>query len=309
MLFRSERHLAAEGSDAPVPAALSGPVRAGAEGELVLDLGDHERRRNTLVSVQPLNAPGLSVVVLLHDVTEFAQLSRAKSQFLATAAHEIRTPMTLVHGYAHLLDAMPDMKPAQRAQLVGKMVTATGAVNRLVDGLVHCAHLDTPGAVVLHPVPLALGPWLAEACQGWEPPEGRQAPGLLEGPPEARVQADPQALHEVLAELLHNAHEFSPPDTRVRVSWRPRALDDTGPDGAAWVVEIRNEGAGIEPLHLPQVFDRFFRADTSGARPGFGLGLGTARAMARLMGGDVTLDGAPGQGAVARIHLPAALGA
>lgn len=300
-----ERHQAAD--ETPAPAALCGPLHPGAEGELTLDLAEHERGRHVRVSVQPLNAPGLSVVVLLHDVTEFEQLSRAKSQFLATAAHEIRTPMTLVHGYAHLLADLPDMPPRQRSGLVDKMVAATGAVNRLVDGLVHCAHLDTPGAVVLHPQTLDLGPWLAEACSGWPLPQGRDPLQLPPGPAPALVRADPAALQEVLAELLHNAHEFSPAGTPVSVHWRPRSAEDGSALPAdGWVVEVRNAGAGIEPAHLPQVFDRFFRADTSGARPGFGLGLGMARATLRLMGAELSLHSTPGQGAVARIHLAAA---
>lgn len=294
------------GGAGPVPPALLGPIRAGLEGELTLDLGEQERRRHVLVSVQPLNAPGLSVVVLLHDVTEFAQLSRAKSQFLATAAHEIRTPMTLVHGYAHLLSASPDLPPAQRTRLVGKMLTATESINRLVSGLVHCAHLDTPGAVVLHPQALSLGPWLAQACGHVEPPGGPPAPRLAEGPAQARAWADPDALQQVLSELLHNAHGFSPAGAPVTVSWR--AQDSDGPAGTVggWVIEVRDEGAGIDPAHLPQVFDRFFRADTSGTRPGFGLGLAIARATARCMGGEVDLQSTPGQGTLARVHLPAA---
>jgi signal transduction histidine kinase len=302
-----ERHQAADAT--PAPAALCGPVTPGTEGDLTLDLAEHERGRHVRVSVQPLNAPGLSLVVLLHDVTDFEQLSRAKSQFLATAAHEIRTPMTLVHGYAHLLADLPDMPPRQRSGVVDKMLAATGAVNRLVNGLVHCAHLDTPGAVVLHPQPLDLGPWLAGACSAWPLPEGRGPLLLPPGPTPALALADPDALQEVLSELLHNAHEFSPAGTPVTVRWRPAsALDGIETPADGWVVEVRNEGTGIEPAHLPQVFDRFFRADTSGARPGFGLGLGMARATLRLMGGDLSLHSRPGQGAVARIHLAAAAG-
>ena len=113
------------------------------------------------------------------------------------------------------------------------------------------------------------------------------------------VEGNALLIREALSNLIDNAIRYAGEGAEVSV--RCHAL---GPDAVA--VEVDDNGPGIPAALQAQVFDRFFRADTSGARPGFGLGLGMARATLRLMGGELSLHSTPGQGAVARIHLAAA---
>jgi two-component system sensor histidine kinase MtrB len=105
-----------------------------------------------------------------------------------------------------------------------------------------------------------------------------------------RVDSDPRRIERVLANLLGNALEHGGGEASVLVGDR--------------TVEVRDDGPGIPAEKLPHVFDRFWKGDPSRTGPGSGLGLAIARENARLLGGDVTVESEPGQGAAFTFRLP-----
>lgn len=115
----------------------------------------------------------------------------------------------------------------------------------------------------------------------------------------ARLQADPLLFRQALDNLLVNAIRYSPPGSEVRVVVRALAGGDVE-------IEVRDQGEGIAPEHLPHVFDRFYRADPARARHGQGTGLGLAivQSIMELHAGEARLDSQPGEGTVARLRFP-----
>jgi signal transduction histidine kinase len=110
------------------------------------------------------------------------------------------------------------------------------------------------------------------------------------------ILADPLRLHQVLENLLSNALKFSPAESMVILSVRIES------NTLIW--EVRDQGPGISEAEQGRIFERFYRAPSTRAKPGTGLGLAIVKHLCRLMGGEVTVESKPGEGALFRVRLP-----
>ncbi|MFE5888354.1 ATP-binding protein [Streptomyces sp. NPDC056462] len=210
-------------------------------------------------------------------------------RFLADASHELRTPLASIAGYAELMNRGTDrIEP----MLAWRRVSAESArMTGLVEDLLLLARLDEGRPLQSAEVDVAA--LVAEAV--WD---ARAAGGEHDWQLELRLDASPLVLgdearlHQVVAGLLSNARVHTPPGTTVVASV------ETGAGRCA--IRIRDDGPGIPSDLLPQVFDRFTRADTSRARGGArgggsGLGLAIAAAIASAHGGRIDVESEPGR--------------
>lgn len=246
-------------------------------------------------------------------VSRSAALGEAQAQFIADAAHQLRTPLAILKTQAEFarrqLDAGGDPAPAREA--VGGIVTQLEQAVRLTNQLLALARVrqhaqpqdgadDMAGgegdvavidaAAVAAQVALDYLPLARRKQQdfGWESPAGAGLP----------VRADAALLREALANLVHNAIQYSPRGSRITLSAARAGAD------ACLVVE--DDGPGIPPEERDKVFARFYRRVGHG-QPGSGLGLAISREMAARFGGAVTLgDAAQGRGLRAELRLPLA---
>ncbi|MEP7356230.1 MAG: ATP-binding protein [Anaerolineales bacterium] len=218
-----------------------------------------------------------------------------RRQMVTDIAHELRTPLTNIRGY---LEAVRDgVLPAQ-PEVVDSLYEESMLLSRLVDDLQALALAEAgqlrlqlqacqPAAIIERSV-AGLGPRTAD-----EPPVRVELPSDL--PP---VQADPERVSQVLRNLLRNARQHTPPEGTVTIT--ACALP-------GWVeITVHDTGSGIEPEHLPFVFERFYRADPARARStgGAGLGLAIVKQLVEAHGGQVTVDSRPGAGAAFHFTLP-----
>jgi len=232
---------------------------------------------------------------------DLAEANRAKDRFLAIISHELRTPLNAILGYTELLDAgiSGEVTEAQRNQL--ERIRSSGRhLLDLINDVLDVVRADA-GRLEVQVQPLPLGATLREAVALVRPQA--EAKGLelkVEGGDEEipRVQADPRRLRQVLVNLLSNAAKFT---DRGGVVVRCGVADD----GAVFVA-VRDTGIGIAPEKLPNLFSEFYQADDDLTRRhgGTGLGLAISRRLARLMGGDVTVDSRPGEGSTFTLTLP-----
>jgi len=218
-------------------------------------------------------------------------------RFLADASHELRTPLTSIRGYAELFRRGADARPDDLAKAMARIEEEAGRMGVLVDDLLLLARLDQGRPLEREPVDLAAIAADAVADARAVDPD---RPIELDATDAVAVLGDETRLRQVAANLVGNALAHTPRGTPVRVSATVR-------EGYA-VLEVADEGPGIDSHEVERVFDRFHRAGTARAEgtEGAGLGLSIAVAIARAHGGDIRLQSEAGNGATFRVLIPAA---
>ena len=243
-------------------------------------------------------------VVIVHDVTRIRQAERAKTDFVATVSHELRTPITPIKGYVEILQARgPNLSEDKRQDMLRIVAERADHLARLVEDLLLASRISSePGgsAVVgMQRECTDLAEAARRAAADWlRGPESRLELELPPGPLE--VDADPLRLVQVLANLISNAHKYSPTDQEVRLRvWR---------DNGWAMAAVADRGRGIPREELDRVFEKFHRVEdpmtmTTG---GTGLGLYIARELTRAMGGEIETTSAPRRGSTFTVRLPMA---
>ena len=219
-------------------------------------------------------------------------------RFVADASHELRTPVSAVGAYAELFERGAQQRPDDLARVLRGVRVETARMQALIEDLLLLTRLDEGRPLERQPVELvALAGEAVEAAQMI----GSEWPVSIEANEPVEVTGDRMALREVLDNLLANVRTHTPPGTRAAVRVLAR-------DGEA-VLEVADEGPGLEAEDAARVFERFYRADPSRARDrgGTGLGLAVVAALAEAHGGRVELDTSPGAGATFRVRLPVSL--
>lgn len=268
-----------------VQATLAG---GGVEG-LEIEVGD----RSMLLSGRGL--PGGGAVLVLHDVTALKRLETVRRDFVANVSHELKTPLTAVRGYAETL-VKDDPPEPTRARFLATILDNAQRMQRLIDDLLDLSRIESrawaPQLEYVALEPLAREVW--RAIGGGATLEVRTAADS------AAVRADPDALRQILTNLLENANRYTPPAGTVSVR-AVRAGDRVR-------VEIADTGAGIPGEHLPRIFERFYRVDPHRSREagGTGLGLAIVKHLVEAHGGTVEAASRLGAGTTIRFTLPAA---
>lgn len=282
------------GEDGP-PGSATAPLRA------ALKAGAQRESRVLEFSRASVSGGLVQSVYLAVDVTESVRLEESKSQFLANAAHEIRTPLTSIVGYSHLLQRKPEMVLMMRSQLLQHVIDKADDLNVLLRNMLDLAELETAGLEGLRQGPLDLAQLAHGTLAKFSCPEGREAPQLELALAASQGVGNATKLSLMLRHLLANAYAFSAPGSPVRV-----ALTEAPPvQGHRQVcLTVEDQGIGMPPEVQQQAFGRFYRADTSGNKPGFGLGLCIVKRVAELHRGEVRLDSEPGRGTRISVTWP-----
>ncbi len=223
-------------------------------------------------------------------------------RFVSDASHELRTPLATIRGYGELY-RMGAVPPDEVPATVRRMEEAATRLGRLVQDLLDLARLDEGRTVRREPVDLAVVVHDAAAdLRALDPARTVRVEPLVPGGSTGGtlVEGDEDRLRQVLANLVGNAVQHTPPATPVELA--------LGRAGGDVVVEVRDHGPGIDPGHAARVFERFYRVDAARGRESGGAGLGMAivAAIVTAHGGSVGIDRSPGGGTTVRVRLPAA---
>jgi NtrC-family two-component system sensor histidine kinase KinB len=246
-------------------------------------------------------------VLDFRDVTSAKELEEAKDLFLATTSHELRTPITVVQGFASTLASRWDkLSDADRRSAVQTIADRAGALARLVEQLLLGSRAGGDQLEVSS-APFDLGALLRGAAVAFRPMSDRHT--LVADIPEGLPMAlgDPTGTDIIVGQLLENAYKYSPDGGTVTASARQV-------DGGIEVT-VSDQGIGIPPADRERVFERFVQGGETGDRRrfgGIGLGLYIVRRLARAQGGDVTVaesgagpPAAGSPGTIMRLWLPA----
>jgi signal transduction histidine kinase len=249
--------------------------------------------------------------------TEAEDASRAKSEFLAAMSHEMRTPLNAVLGYVDLLELeLPGpVNEAQRHHL-DRIRGASGNLLALVEQALDLARLESGSLPVGRERASVHDAVEAAVTRVRSSADGEGVRVLERCPPESAgwFVGDPGRVGQVLDHLLSNAVKFTRPGGTVCVTCGVAGQAEPGArvsgPGPWACVEVEDTGVGIAPERVDEMFEPFKQGMAGHTRTegGAGLGLTIARHLARLMGGDVTVRSAPGEGSCFTLWLPAASG-
>ncbi len=278
-------------------AALRGAQVGGEGGEDAVELRVHGR--TLALTARPLPA-ARGAVLAFHDLTAVRRLETVRRDFVANVSHELKTPLTVVGGFAETLADDPALAPAPRrfAQTIRSNATR---MQRIVDDLLDLSRIESGG---WRPAPTAVDVAAAAADALGPARDAAAARGLplrIEPDPEApAVHADPTAVRQMLSNLVENAVRHTPAGA-VTVYTRADPADH-----AVWL-GVRDTGVGIPPAHLPRIFERFYRADPGRSREqgGTGLGLAIVKHLAEAHGGEVRARSVLGEGTTIEVRFPA----
>lgn len=240
---------------------------------------------------QLLETGGRPVVMsIVQDISERKQVDRMKDEFISVVNHELRTPLTSIHGAVKLLQqGAGGPMPAAAARLVTLAADNTDRLRRIVDDILHLEQIAS-GKMEFNLEPLDAARVLDQLAHGYETAAAAVGVALAVLAPEnLRLTADPQRLHQVMANLVSNAIKFAPRDSRV--------LLEAAPAGAGRVrLSVTDAGPGIPDHFRERIFQRFAQADMDSRRTkgGSGLGLSIAKQMTEHMGGSIGYESRPG---------------
>ncbi|MBI1395771.1 MAG: PAS domain-containing protein [Betaproteobacteria bacterium] len=238
-------------------------------------------------------------LLFLRDVTRETELDELRNRFMATAAHELRTPLASIMGFSELLLSRR-VGDEQRANALGIIHRQATLLRELLNELLDLSRLDSRGAVDLRLEQFDITALVAEVATDAAGSSKQHRIYVESAGQESLVLGDRARIAQVMGNLVNNAIKYSPDGGNVTVSVASCARDGAG----GIEIRVTDEGIGMTAETLRRAFERFYRAETTGQIPGTGLGLSIVREILLLHGGDVVLESEPGRGTTARVWFP-----
>jgi signal transduction histidine kinase len=265
---------------------------------------------------------------LEHLSAELLKANRAKSEFLANVSHELRTPLNAIVGFVDLLrDGVYGALNARQVGPVERIEASANHLRHLVDQILDLAKMAA-GRLEVHSEPIELRPFVFDVASEVEPliTEKGLSFSLAVGATLPRVRTDPTHLRQILINLLGNAVKFTS-DGSVSIRGKLLGVEDrsstpipsrfsfvaphTKPPrpGGIWIaLQVVDSGVGIPQSDCERIFDEFEQVNAGprgdSMRRGTGLGLSISRRLARLLGGDITVESELGRGSIFTVWLP-----
>ncbi len=254
-------------------------------------------KRTFATLITPIEEGGQ--VAVLHDVTHFKDVERVKNEFIATASHDLKGPITAIVGYNHLIGKVGPLTP-QQAEYLGRVDKATKQMYELVQNLLEMARIDLGVGLKLEPCNLR--DLLASVADEFKAQafHKQQTLSLLPFAGQAQVAGDAPRLRQVLRNLIGNAVKYTPNGGQITVTVKV--------EEAYLRTTVADTGVGIPAADLPFIFDKFYRAKTDDINDieGNGLGLAIVKSIVEQHGGSVNVESVVGQGSCFNFTLPLA---
>jgi signal transduction histidine kinase len=227
------------------------------------------------------------------------QLDRLKDEFVLTASHELRSPLTSVQGFAELLMLERDSLTPKQAETVEIILDNCRHLTHLLNDLLDLARSDA-GRLTMRPQPTEVAPLVDDAVRTMRAQTEGANQTLTQqiAPRLPTLNIEAERIRQVLVNLLTNAHEYSPEGAFIEVT--ARAV------GAEVEIAVTDNGPGIPETQLEHIFERFTRGDAGLTQRvgGTGLGLAISKSLVELHGGTIEVESEPGVGSTFRFRIP-----
>ncbi|MCC6783451.1 MAG: PAS domain-containing protein [Planctomycetes bacterium] len=287
-----------------VHAILANVLARGREEHGELRVVGPPRDRWVELHASPLRGPDqlvVGAVLVLHDVTELRRLEAVRRDFVANVSHELKTPIAAIRGMVETVLDDPEMDEALRRRFLARSKEQVLRLSALVSDLLTLSRVES-GGQLREPQRVDLREPVEDALahlRGIAEDKGIATEAQL-AEDELVVLGDADSLRLVATNLIDNALKYTPAKGHVTVRL------SRGPTHA--ILEVKDDGIGIERKHLDRIFQRFYRVDQARSRElgGTGLGLSIVKHVVLAHGGDVNVESSPGQGSLFRVRIPLA---
>ncbi len=251
-----------------------------------------------LATATPVLAEGQRVgrVCVLRDVTHFKELDALKSEFVSTVSHDLRSPLTLMRGYATMLEMVGQLNE-QQTSYVRKIVGGVETMSRLVNNLLDLGRIEAGVGLQLETVMVAeviervISALQLQAAQ-------KRIQITTDLPPGIKIEADSALLQQALHNLVENAIKYTRAEGRVQVRMQVQPI--------GVMIQVIDNGIGVAPMDMPRLFEKFYRGAQQAAKEqrGTGLGLAIVKSIAERHGGRVWAESQLGKGSTFYMTIP-----
>ncbi|MGK0171364.1 MAG: signal transduction histidine kinase, partial [Gammaproteobacteria bacterium] len=248
-------------------------------------------------SLRPLRAAGVQAqaVMALADVTDEVENSRFKTRFLSAAAHELRSPLTVISGYSDLLRNVGDDEKLM-AEALDALRDESSKMTGLINELLAISRVGALGVRVLNLATIDVKIWMENWVARAMPPKERHRISSLGPDDNVVLSADDEMLHRALVNVVSNACKYSEADAPVVIT---TVLKDGDVN-----ISVRDYGIGMTADSVSRVGEPFFRVKVSRAVGGTGLGMALVREIVAAHGGTIHVSSTPGRGTTVMLSLP-----
>jgi PAS domain S-box-containing protein len=262
-----------------------------------------------LLSAQMVTIAGEAcALIVIRDITSIKkadqallEIDRIRSEFISTAAHELRTPLSVLIGYSELLTATDEgheFSEEERLEFLEVIQQKGLVLSQIIDDLLDISRIDAGLKFGLTLKTINPDTLLKTAFEQFrfQASEHRFSLDLIQDQ-EIQIDCDSQRLLQVVENLLSNAVKYSPKESPIRLS------SSVSADG--YTFSVTDHGIGMTPEQSEKVFDKFYRVDSSNtAVGGLGLGMNIVKQIVDAHNGSITIDSTPNQGTCVTVHLP-----
>lgn len=243
-------------------------------------------------------------VVVIDDMTDVKQAERMRQDFVANASHELKTPLAVIKSSVEVLLDGAAEDPEACSTFLSQIASEADRLADLIKDMLALSRIES-GALMLEPRAVALGKAITDCVERHNPRADTKTLTMVEKPPgdvsaDVPVWADPDALRQVLDNLVDNAIKYTPNGGRITVRW--------GASADTVSFEVEDTGIGIPDADQARVFERFYRVDKARdrAQGSTGLGLSIVKHLVQAMRGQVRVNSKLGKGTTFRVTLPRA---
>jgi signal transduction histidine kinase len=236
-------------------------------------------------------------VTVLTDVTHLKELDRIKTDLISFVSHELRGPLSSILGYSSTLIRRADrIPPETQREFLHTIVQECDRLNRLTVDLLDITRIEEGRSLEVHLGLVSLRPLVDRVVQSQQAQVQGHTFDVDLPPTVAVIIADEDKLEQILVNLVNNAIKYSPRGGPVRIGARRR-------EGRV-EISVQDEGIGIPPDQIPELFQRYHRTGASRRIKGIGIGLYLVRHLVEAHGGEIRAASTPGQGTVFTFTLP-----
>ncbi len=220
-----------------------------------------------------------------------------KTEFISTAAHEFRTPLTTIRGFAQVLLEDGSLPEEERREFLTYIHDKAVALAGIVSDLLDVGRIESGQGLSLERAPCTPREMVREAAQAWKARPDRERFEVELEDPEEPLLVDRGKMGQVFDNLVSNAVKYSPSGSPVRICGQKREGN--------YLFAVEDRGVGMSSVEVAKVFDKFYRVDSSDtAVGGIGLGMSIVKNIVESHGGRIWVESSPGKGTTVRFALP-----